>query len=206
MTRLSWNALPRRYHRGVDRGVLYFADDEVTVWDGLIQVEQRHENSTNKPLYFEGVIYTFQQETPDFTLGVQAFTFPYMLEDHILALTDGRTLVGTFAENQPFGFTYCSQTNDGYRIHLIFNNVATIDDMLFETVNDSPDLNPFGFTFYTTPVLVPGAKPSSHLIIDSTDANIYAVEAVEKILYGTDESSPRFPTVDELLKVFTIYP
>lgn len=212
MTKLEWDVGQRRYEEGVDRGVLYFAERESVVWDGLIGVDENPNVSRPTPLYFDGIVYNMQQETPEPTLTVRSFTYPYMLEDHVLGLTDGRTLVGTLEENQPFGFTYRSMTNHGYKIHLVYNVVATIDSVLYTTVNESASMEPFSFTLHTSPVHVQNPKlekranPSSHLFVDTGEANVYAVAEVERILYGAEDSQPRFLYPSELIDIFQRFP
>lgn len=202
MTRLDWSGAFRNYEAGVDRGALYFGNNEALPWDGLVSVSENSESGNNRKVYFEGILANVQQESSTYVAKVEAFTFPYLLEDSILALTDARTLVNHKDDDEPFGFTYRTMTANGYVIHIVYNVVATIGDIRHQTLDQDMDLEPFEFTFYTTPTEVLGAKPTSHFMIHTDLANEAAVFEIEKILYGSDTSSPRFPAVSTILDIF----
>lgn len=201
MVQLDWSNAFRAYEAGVDRGVLYFGSEAVP-WDGLVSVKEQPALKDATPAYFEGTIFNFDQELGDYQATVEAFVYPYFLEDSVLAMSDGRTLINTVDEDSPFGFSYRVNSNEGYKIHLIYNIVATIETVEHATIDDGMDLSPFEFTFYTTPVDIPGGRPSAHLVIETADAPIEAVQQVEDILYGTELYSPRMPTVSELVEIF----
>lgn len=201
MTKLDWSSAFRSYEAGVDRGVLYFGREAVP-WDGLVSVKQQPALKDATPSYFEGQIFNFDQELGDYQAEVEAFIYPYFLEDVVLAMSDGRTLVNTVDEDSPFGFSYRVSGNNGYRIHMVYNVVATIEAVEHATLTDSTDLDPFSFTFYTTPVDIPGGRPTAHLVIDTSEATTEAVQQVEDILYGTEIYSARLPTVSELIEIF----
>lgn len=203
MTRLRWTALPNNYERGVDRGVLYFGQNEYSVWDGLVSVQEQATQSQGRPRFFDGVVYSIDQEIADFQASVEAITFPYMLEDHVLALGDGLTYGATSYETRPFGFTYRTERQGGYKIHLVYNIIATIETIEHQTLSSEATLTPFRFTLHTTPESVPGGRPSSHLYADTTIASPEHIFQLEKILYGSEDTSPRWPSVQNLVDLFS---
>lgn len=202
--RIDWEAAQRNYDAGVDHGVLYFfgSHNEAVPWNGLISVNQQVQVASATPRYFDGIVFNLEQKNEDYVANVEAYVYPYMLEDHILALTDGRTFVGESPELQPFGFTYRTLTAKGYKIHLVYNVTAVVDPITYATISDSVNLQPFKFAFHTVPVDVPSARPTSHFILDSERANPSVLNQVEDVLYGTAATSPRFPSVDELVSIF----
>lgn len=202
MTRLEWETLPRNYETGIDRGVLYFDERESIPWDGLVRVQEQVAQSTGNPLYFDGVCYNLEQEISDYVASVEAFIYPYMLEDHILALCDGRTLTADNSASSVFGFSYRTTVLDGYHIHLVYNVTATVNDYAYESLTTDPSLKPFNFTFNTTPVQVPGARPTAHLVIRTPEINESKLFEIEKILYGSESSYPYFPSVDAVVDLF----
>lgn len=202
MTRLTWTPIEREYETGLDRGVLYFGQNEAVAWDGLVRVQEQTTPSVGAPLYFDGVCFNLEQEISDYAAKVEAYIYPYMLDDHILAMMDGRTLVGDLLELMPFGFTYRTRYGSGYRIHLVYNIVASVESINNETIGQTVQLTPFAFTFNTNPVEIPGAKPTSHIYVDTTEADEGLVFQLENLLYGSDETHPRFPTVDEVVSLF----
>lgn len=204
MARLDWSSLPKDYDAGVDRGVLYFGEREFVSWNGLVTVEERIIGIDPKPLYFDGIVYNLRQGIPDFTAAVEAFSYPYMLEEHILAMCDTRVNVGTRNDVEPFHFTYRVGTNSGYKIHLAYNVVAIFEGYEYETINASNNLSPFSFTFHATPEEVPQARPTAHFVVDSTKANPAFLKNLEDFLYGSEYSSPKFPSVPELIGLFSV--
>lgn len=202
MTRLDWSAAFRNYGIGVDRGVLYFAQGEVIPWDGLVRVSEQGHTGSGRKVYFEGILTSIEQETAEYKAKVEAFTYPYFLEDSILALTDTRTLINYKEDDELFGFTYRTMTADGYIIHIVYNIVATIGNISHASLDQDMDLEPFEFTFHTTPVAVEGAKPTSHFMIDTSLANEESVFEIEKLLYGSDTSSPKLPSISTILDIF----
>jgi hypothetical protein len=203
MARLDWTNAFRNYDVGVDRGVLYFGQNEAITWDGLVSVNEEGQTSSARSLYFEGVLANVQQEASNFKATVQAFTYPYFLESAVLGLMDTRTISNHKEDDEPFGFTYRTMRADGYVIHLVYNVVATIDGMKYETLSQDIDLEPFEFTFHTTPVVdIEGAKPTSHFMIDTARAKEETVFEVERLLYGSDTSSPRLPTISAIIDIF----
>lgn len=202
MAKVVWDPPVKDYEYGIDRGVLYFGR-EFIVWNGLINVEEAKLSNPPKTLYFEGITYSLRQTPTDYSAGIQAFTYPYLLESHILAMCDTRTNVGIENDGEAFHFTYRTLTNSGYKIHLVYNAVATFEGYTYNTVSVNQTLEPFSFTFYTTPVDVPKARPSSHFVVETERANPDAVSNLEDILYGSDDTSPKFPSPQQLIDLFT---
>lgn len=97
-----------------------------------------------------------------------------------------------------FGLSYRTKIgNDvnpdaGYKLHLVYGAKAQPSERAYNTVNESPEALNFSYTISTTPVDVPGYKPTSLLTIDSTkyttDEARARLAALEAILYGTDST------------------
>lgn len=202
MVRLDWDNAFRAYEAGIDRGVLYFGEEAIT-WEGLVSVTEEAPVSDLTPLYFEGLIANFSQQLEDYSATIEAFVYPYILDDVILALTDTRTLVSTVKDDDmPFGFTYRTTGNDGsYKIHIIYNVISVVEIITRATIDDSLDLEPFVFKFYTTPIDVPGCRPTAHFVLDTAVASPSVVFRVEEILYGTPIFNPRLPAISELIEL-----
>ena len=204
MTRLTWADQVRTYESGISKGVLYFDNYEASVWSGLISLRETGISSDVSYDYFDGLAYNVSMEFEEYIAEIEAFVYPYVLEDHILALCDSSTRVGTTNDLRPFGFTYRTNASPGYKLHIVYNIVGTINDMTYDTLNDDISLNPFVFNFHAIPVPIPKARPSSHLIIDSNYADPGLLAEVEKILYGSEQTTPRFPSVEEILNIFGV--
>ena len=84
---------------------------------------------------------------------------------------------------------------------MVYNATANVSSRDYESVNDSPEAIEFSWDFNTSPVPVPGFKPSAHIIIDSTKTKPEKLKALEDKLYGNDTTEPTLPSPEE---VFTI--
>lgn len=204
MTRLNWDSEYRTYGYGIDQGVLYFNNPtkDYVPWNGLVSVEVKAPSPDPKPLYFDGVCFAQQEEDPEYSATVNALYFPYLLEDHILALCDTRTMSATSGQATPFNLTYRTKTTNGYFIHLVYNVMASFGGYAYETISDDVNLEPFQIEIYSTPEPVPGYHPCPHFAVSSYRASTTSITSLENILYGSETSTPRFPTTEELLSIF----
>jgi hypothetical protein len=102
-----------------------------------------------------------------------------------------RTLVGNDTE----------QTDYGYLLHLVYNATAGVSSKSRESINENLDATEFSWNFDTTPVDIPGMKPTAHLIISSREADKVRLAKLEAILYGTDTKEPRLPEPPEVIAI-----
>jgi hypothetical protein len=94
---------------------------------------------------------------------------------------------GTAASRKQFGLCYRSRLgNDvdgvdhGYKLHLVYGAQASPSEKAYATINDSPEAIAFSWEITTSPVAVTGLKPTSLIVIDSTEvdpADLAALEA-----------------------------
>lgn len=207
MSRLLWDQVGERfYEAGVDRGVLYLADGSGVSWNGLISVEEGFGGDSTTPVYFDGVKQRDAQNTGDFEATINAFTYPDQFLDYEGLENLGN---GLFVDDQPaplaFGLSYRTMIGSdldnvgrGYRIHIIYNLTATPSASSFETIGaDSAPLE-FSWDVTSVPEPVAGFRATAHVIFDSRFLNKSLLEALENILYGTTDSDPRIPAMDEL--------
>jgi hypothetical protein len=209
MTRLSWDAIGERlYETGVDRGVLYVEGYPGVAWTGLTAVSESPSGGEATAYYLDGVKYLNVVSLSEFAATLSALYYPELFEE-----CDGLSSVGGFyVTDQPrksFGLCYRTRLgNDlegfdyGYKIHLVYNAYVSVSSREFESINDSIGMTPFSWPISTRPLIVPGYRPASHFIIDSTKVSPETLETIEDILYGADGVSARLPTVDELLAIF----
>ena len=117
----------------------------------------------------------------------------------------------------PFGMSYQTKIgNDtdpeaGYKLHLIYGAQAAPSEKAYATVNDSPEAITFSWEVTTTPVEVPGFKPTASITIDSTKVDATKLAALESILYGeeaTEEggtaTEARLPLPAEIVELFKV--
>lgn len=210
MSALVWDAVSEHlYETGTDHGVLYpqAADgtyEEGVAWNGITGVEESPEGGEANAKYADNIKYLNLFSTEDWKGTIKAFTYPDEFEP-----CDGSAEVITGVHigqqtRKPFGFCYRTiigndtEGNDhGYKLHILYNLRAQPSDKSYETVNDDPDAVEFSWECSSTPVNVPGYKPTSSITIDSTkfDTTEKAalLSALEAKLYGSNSSSPYLP-------------
>jgi len=212
MSRLVWGeAGTRLFEIGVNRGVLYPPNAAAGVaWNGLTAVKESPSGGEPQAYYQDGVKYFQIASAEEFDATIEAFSAPPEF-----ALCDGTANVyaGLFITQQPrkqFGFSYCTLVgNDlvaetyGYKIHLVYGALAKPAARSNDTISASTEPMELSWDVTTVPQIVPGFKPSAHLIIDSRLATPAHLEALENMLYGQEGISPRLPSQQELVDLFT---
>lgn len=203
MSRITWGSPgTRQYEAGVDRGVFYPNVGPGLPWNGLVSISEEQVDHTEIRGYVDGQPYRAGSTPGSFTAALRAYTYPEEFEPYNDLLSPKRRV--------PFGLSYrtlvgsdISEFGNHYRIHLIYNAIATpasVDYLSITADNVEPAI--FEWSLTTNPVRVPGLRPSSHFIIDSNLSVPEALAELEDVLYGTDETIARMPTIEELLDIF----
>jgi len=217
MPKIIWDRTGERfYETGVDQGVLFpfssGAYQAGVAWNGLTAVNEAPSGAEATPLWADNIKYLNLMSAEEFGATIECYTYPdeFAECDGSAAMSDG--VIITQQKRKSFGFCYRTKigndtdgTDKGYKIHLIYGALASPTDKGYSSINDSPEAITFSYTITTTPVEVPGYKPTAHLIIDSVkvkDAN--KMKAIEDVLYGTDGTGgaegtdPRLPLPAEV--------
>ena len=113
-------------------------------------------------------------------------------------------------KRKAFGLSYqtrigndVDQTDLGYKIHLVYGCMAAPTDKNYASINESPEAITFSWEVSTTPVDIPGHKPSATIVIDSTKADPDKLATLKGMLYGTANASAKLPTPQEIIDLFT---
>lgn len=188
------------YETGISRGVLYPINAAKTgdnkygdgvEWNGLTSVSESPEGAEVSAIYADNIKYLNLMSAEDFKGTIEAYTYP-----DEFAECDGSAelLEGVKIGQQPrkiFGLCYRTEIgNDetsekGYKLHLVYNCLASPSERSYETINDSPEAITFSWEFSTTPVTVKGHKATAVVTIDSTKLTPAKLTALENALYGT---------------------
>lgn len=224
MSKIVWDETGKRfYETGVEKGVLYPRDATGAyplgvAWNGLINITESPSGAEPTPLYASNTKYLTLMSVEELGLSIEAYTYPdeFMKCDGSAELAEG-VLVGQQTRDV-FGLCYKTLLgNDvkgdsyGYKLHLIYGCLAAPSEKGYATVNDSPEAITFSWEVTTTPVPVPGFKPSASIVIDSTTVEPTKLAALEEILYGKDagaEGTPaavpaRLPLPEEVLSLLS---
>lgn len=217
MPRLTWDGLGERlYETGVSKGVLFpFANEAYTTgvaWNGLVGVAENPSGAEATPLWADNIKYLELMSAEQYGATIEAYTAP-----DEFAECDGSAQVSagvyiTQQKRKSFGFSYVTQigndidaSDHGYKIHLVYGCKAAPASKDYNTINDTPEAMTLSWEVSTTPVTVPGLKPTSHIIINSTKVDAEKLETFENILYGragVGGSSSRLPLPDEVITLF----
>lgn len=214
MSKIVWDAVgEHKYETGIDHGVLYPINsstnqyDTGVAWNGLTSVSETPSGAESNPQYADNIKYLDLLSAETFGATVACFTYPKEWEecDGSVSPLEG---VNVYQQaRKTFGLSYRTKIgNDlnpdlGYKLHLVYGAKATPSERAYNTVNESPDALNFSYTISTTPVEVPGYKPTSLLTIDSTKYTSNEAKArlaaLEDVLYGTD-AKPGTPAVYDI--------
>lgn len=214
MSRLVWGSPGEKvFESGIDRGVLYAVMSRGRAWNGLISVNERITGAEPRPIYQDGVKVSNRVIPGEFEATLEAYTYP----EQFFEYNNGFGAIGTglFADEQtprPFGLSYRTMIgnpvdgkNAHYKIHLIYNAVATPSDRMYQTHDDNPETMTFSWDITTTPVRMPKMRPSSHLIVDSRYTSRRVLNSLEDLLYGTSSRNASWPSPQTLVEYFYGY-
>lgn len=213
MSRMTWDdAGDRRFQTGVDRGVLYLPDGSGVPWNGITGVDEAP-TQESQSFYMDGAKFLDTQTPSEFSGTLKAFTYPDEFETMLGTHEYG---YGFFLHEQPpksFCLSYRTKIgNDidgvdaGYRIHVIYNVLASPSTMSYSSISDSATPTELSWNLIATPVAVDGFRHTSHISIDSTiiDPSVLS-EQIEPALYGAvGGGDASLPTVAELLAMLDI--
>lgn len=212
MSKIVWDKTGERYYEtGVNQGVLYPQDNTGTypagvAWNGLTAVTESPSGAEPTPLYADNIKYLNLMSAEEFGATIEAYTYPdeFASCDGSAEIAPG-VMIGQ-QSRKPFGLSYTTKVgNDtdgdsyGYKLHIIYGALASPSEKAYATINDTPEAMTFSWEVTTTPVVVPDAKPSASITLDSTKIEPTKLKALEDILYGVEESGPRLPLPAEII-------
>ena len=215
MAALTWDETGNKlYETGTDRGVLFPYDTTQrtygngVAWDGLRSFNESPSGAEETALYANNGKYGSLRSAEEFEYTIGAYTSPVEFDE-----CDGTKEIapGAYATQQNrkmFGFAVrtlvgndTDNTDYGYKIHLCYGSTAAPTSRDHSTVNDSPEAEELSWECKTTPVTVPGGKPSAHLIIRSWIISAAALEAIEAYLYGDANHEARLPLPADVIRI-----
>lgn len=217
--RLEWDKTGERlYQTGVDRGVLFTKKSDGTYnngvnWNGLTSVADSPSGAEPSPIWADNIKYLNLMSTEEWASTITAYMSPDEFDE-----CDGckEPIPGMTIRQQPrkmFGFSWRTKIgNDidgadhGYIIHVAYNLQASPSEKSYSTVNESPEAMELSWSVSSTPVEIPGFKPSSKIEFDSTKLTAAQMKIVEDTLYGTTTSDPRLPLPNEWISLLGVEP
>lgn len=205
MTKLVWDTVgARTFESGLDRGVLYLPSGVGVAWSGLTSVETSTE-ANHTPVYYDGRRVANVATVGEFKGSLSAVTYPDEF-DELSGFEElrGGAYVGQ-QKTKRFGLCYRTYvTNDlgkeDYKIHVLFNLMATPSDRSHQTLTDSPEIIEFNWELSATQSEVPGMAPTSELVFDSRKMDPWLLEDLEKMFYGDGPNDAVLMDMKDLVK------
>ena len=214
MSKLIWDKTGERlYETGVQKGVLYTKSENAwngVAWNGLTAVTESPSGAEATPLYADDIKYLNLMSAEEFGGTIEAYMYPDEFKPCVgeIEAVAGMT-IGQQAR-QTFGFCYRTAvgndemgTEFGYKLHIIYNALASVSERAYATINDSPEAITFSWEFSTTPVEVTidgkNVKPTSIVTIDSRKVSADKLAALEAKLYGSESEEPTLPMPNEII-------
>lgn len=224
--RLEWDKIGEHFMElGTDHGVLYLQapdkdpvkDDmkyhygKGVVWNGLTSVTLSPEGAEPSDIYADNIKYATIRSAETFGATIEAYTFPEEFYECDGSVIVAKGLVLHGQKRNQFGFSYRSRvindtnpdSDDSYKLHLIYGATASPSEQTHETINDSPDPGTLSWEIATTPIAVKGFKPVAHIEILSRNYPAAVMQKIEDILYGSETTEARMPLPDELIEILS---
>ena len=216
---LKWDETGKKeYETGVERGVLYLPDNTGAyntgvAWNGLVSVTESPSGAESNKQYADNRVYVNLLSAEEFGGTIEAFMYP---DEFALCNGEAEVKPGVFVglqNRRSFGMSYRTLLgNDvqgnafGYKLHLVYGALVAPSERGYTTVNDSPEPITFSWEFSTTPIDVPGFRPSSIITINSTKVVDTELAALEALLYGDADGEAELPLPADVFALFTTPP
>lgn len=210
MTVLVWDQVgDRRYETGLDRGVLYLQNGTAIPWNGLTSINENRTREV-KSFYTDGIKYLDHHTPGDYSANLTAYTYPDELD---VLLGDSEYAPGVSVYDQRPQFFHLSYRtligNDldpdaGYKIHIVWNLLAVPADVQFSSGGAQVDPITFAWSLTATPLHMFGARPTSHISLNSLKMDAAKLTEVEALIYGTETDDPALPTLIDLLTLIPL--
>lgn len=212
---LKWDQTGEKlYETGVEQLALFVQDangayPKGVAWNGVTAVNESPSGADETALYANDSKYLGLRAKEDYGSTIEAYTYPDEFEQ-----CDGSAEVATGVTigqqtRKPFGMAYKTLIgNDtegeahGYKLHLVYNATASPSEKSHSTINESPEAVTMSWEVTTTPLPIPGFKPSSQMTINSTKVDATKLANFEKIIYGSSEADARLPLPAEVISHF----
>lgn len=216
MTKIVWDKVGERLFRtGCSHGVLYRQNASGIynvgyAWNGLVSVAASPTGAEATPQYADNIIYVNLVSAERFEGSISAFMYPDAFAECDGTAEPVEGLGLGQQTRKPFGLSYQTLLgNDiegqdyGYEINLVYGALAAPSERENNTVNDSPEAMELSWDLTTTPVDVPGFKPTATLTLNSTKISPAKMREIENILYGTPGQDPRLPLPAEIIAILS---
>lgn len=218
---IVWDAPGSRYfENGVSKGVLYpmteTGDYGVGVaWNGLTTVTESPSGAEANDIYADNIKYATLRSAETFGGTIEAYTYPDEFSVCDGSVSPAKGVNFGQQKRRGFGLSYitnvsndtATESDDGYKLHLIYGATAAPSERSYTTTNDSPDAMSMSWEISTVPVSITNddLRPVSTITIDTTkldEAGKTALKSLETMLYGSATKDPKLPLPGDVYALF----
>jgi hypothetical protein len=188
--------------------MLYVDGGDGVVWNGLIKISEASTGGTGREFFLDGEKYLNLPSLEEYSATVEVVSFPKEFAPCAGML---KMYPGLYVDSQPrrtFGFSYRTLIGDelqgvssDYKIHIVYNVLARVSENTHQTSAKSPGFKTYSWQSDAVPEPFIDYKPSSHFVIDTRKVTTEVLLGIEDILYGTELTDSRLPTVTELMNI-----
>lgn len=218
---IVWDAPGSRYfENGVSKGVLYpmteTGDYGVGVaWNGLTTVTESPSGAEANDIYADNIKYATLRSAETFGGTIEAYTYPDEFSVCDGSISPAKGVNFGQQKRRGFGLSYvtnvgndtATESDDGYKLHLIYGATAAPSERSYTTTNDSPNAMSMSWEISTVPVSITNddLRPVSTITIDTTkldEAGKTALKSLETMLYGSATKDPKLPLPGDVYALF----
>lgn len=210
----------RYFENGVSKGVLYpmteTGDYGVGVaWNGLTTVTESPSGAEANDIYADNIKYATLRSAETFGGTIEAYTYPDEFSVCDGSISPAKGVNFGQQKRRGFGLSYvtnvgndtATESDDGYKLHLIYGATAAPSERSYTTTNDAPDAMSMSWEISTVPVSITNddLRPVSTITIDTTkldEAGKTALKSLETMLYGSATKDPKLPLPGDVYALF----
>lgn len=185
-------------------------------WNGITGITENPSGAEPSILWANNKKYMTLMSVEQLGLTIEAYTYPNEFLGCIGKEELSPGVLISQQEHEHFGLSYRTlvgndeRGNDyAYKVHLVYNCLASPTEENHASTSDSPDISPFSWEIDTTPVEVENRQSTSKLTFSSSDMNkagmANVLRGIEDALYGTPKTSAYLPTVSQVMDLIEFH-
>ena len=213
--KLVWDQSGERlYETGVSQCALYpmvsGAYPKGVAWNGITAITESPSGAESTPMYADNIKYLDIVSTETYAATIEAYMYPDEFKpcNGESEIADG-VVIGQ-QNRQKFGLCYKTILgNDtdgedyGYELHLVYGGLAAPAEGAHNSKNESPEGMTMSWSVSTTPVEVPGKKPTATVTFNTVKVGEKVMKAIEDVVYGSSAAEARLPLPSELIELIS---
>lgn len=212
--KLKWDLSgEREYELGVSKVVLFpMKNGEYqngVAWNGCTSWDENPDGADINDIWADNIKYASFQSPENHKGTIKAFMFPdeFYPCNGMVCPTGMPGLVYGGQKRAAFGACYRTEIGTdtdeaaGYKLHFVYNCKVQPSGRTHATKNENPDPEEMSWDYSSTPVPVEGidgVEQTSTVEVKSTDFTDAQMLALEKVVYGFEQTEARLPMPGEI--------